>query len=276
MIEPNDHNLPLGSGMYRVILKSFNAQGRIVVERVRGERRSDVFRAPSELLRPGDPSLIEDVDAFVPEITRIWERSGRRLYADIGFDPDRWRVVNEFLRSAIRRSVLDFAVSTQKTFHDELLENYASTLDAIRDELDKGRLQSGEAMPQLAKRIMQFFRDGNRARARRIAQTEATRAHHVAREQSARQSGVVVGWEWVATSASCPLCDAIASDSSSPDGRRRVKIGQPFAFVGSKSSYREVRFPPGHPHCRCTTRPILDAAYSKDPTPVYWSKPFVR
>lgn len=276
MTEPNDYNLPLGSGLYRTILQSFNAQGRLVVDRVRGERRTEIWYTPDELLRPSDPNLMDEVDAFIPEITGIWERSGKRLYVEIGLDAARWRVVSEFLRSAIRDSVLDFAESTQATFRDDLRMTYEEIKSAIRKELDEGRLQAGESMPQLTKRLLKFFRDGNRPRARRIAQTEATRAHHLARERSAKEAGVVVGWEWRATSASCPVCDAIAADSTSPDGQRRVKLGQPFAFVGKNPAYRQVMFPPAHPHCRCTTLPILDAIYSGDPTPIYWSQPLVR
>lgn len=276
MTEPNDFNLPLGSGIYAKILRSFNAQGRLVVDRVRGERRTEIWYTPDELLRPSDPGLTDEIKAFIPEITSIWEKSGKRLYVEIGFDPDRWRVVSEFLRSAIRDSVLDFAESTQKTFRDDLGLTYEEIKAAIRRELDEGRLQAGESMPELTKRLLKYFRDSNRPRARRIAQTEATRAHHLARERSARETGVVVGWEWRATSASCPVCDAIAADSSSPDGLRRVKFGEPFAFVGKNPEYREVRFPPAHPHCRCTTLPILDPVYSGDPTPIYWSQPLVR
>ena len=276
MTEPNDFNLPLGSGLYRRLLASFNEQGRLAVERARGEKRADVFYAPAELLRPSDPQLVDEADAFIPEIAGIWEKSGKRLYLEIGFDPERWRVVSESLRGAIRDSVLDFAVSTQATFRDDLFATYDDLKAAIRREIDEGRLQSGESMPELTKRLMKYFRDTNRARARRIAQTEATRAHHLARERSAKDAGVVVGWEWRATSASCPVCDAIAADSSSPDGLRRVKLGQPFAFVGKNPAYRTIQFPPAHPHCRCTTLPILDPVYSGDPKPIYWSQPLVR
>ena len=276
MTEPNDYNLPLGSGLYRTILKSFNEQGRLVVDRVRGERRTEIWYAPDELLRPSDPSLLDEVDAFIPEITGIWERSGKRLYVEIGLDAARWRVASEFLRSAIRDSVLDFAESTQATFRDDLRLTYEEIKAAIRKELDEGRLQAGESMPQLTKRLLKYFRDGNRPRARRIAQTEATRAHHLARERSAQEAGVVVGWEWLTTSASCPVCDAIAKDESSPDGKRRVKLGEPFAFIGKNPEYREIRFAPAHPHCRCTALPILDPIYSGDPTPIYWSQPLIR
>jgi hypothetical protein len=276
MNEPNDFNLPLGSRVYRTILGSFNDQARLVIDRVRSEKRSDIFYAPSELLRPSDPSLIDEMDAFIPEFAGIWEKSGKRLHLEIGLNPDRWRVVSEALRGAIRDSVLDFAVSTQATFRDDLFATYDELKAAIRRDIDEGRLQNGESMPELTKRLMKYFRDSNRARARRIAQTEATRAHHLARVRSAKDAGVVVGWEWRATSASCPVCDAIASDETSPDGLRRVKLGQPFAFVGKIPEYRQIDFPPAHPHCRCTTLPILDAAYSGDPAPIHWSQPLVR
>ena len=276
MIEPNDFNLPLGNGLYKTILANFNAQAALVVDRLKAERRS-VFYTPQELLRPSDLQLLDDMDAFLPEIMGIWDKSGKRLYFEVGLNPDRWRVTSEFLRSAIQDSTLDFAESTQATFRDDLFATYDALRQAIRQEIDEGRLLNGESMPELTKRLMKYFRDSNRPRARRIAQTEATRAHHLARERSAVETGgVIVGWSWRITSASCPVCIAIAEDDTSPDGMRRVKLGQPFAFIGTNPAYREIMFPPAHPHCRCTTIPLLDPVYSGDPTPIYWSGPLNR
>lgn len=270
MLEPNDHRLPLGSRIYPILVKSFNAQGRLVLDRLAG--RKSMFYTPAELLRPSDPGLVDELEAIVPQISMIWDAGGKRLRSEVGLDPERWRVTSEFLRSAIRSATLSFAESTQASFAEAFRANYEATKAQIRAEIDAGRLQAGETTDQLSKRLRKYFQDSNRFRARRIAQTEATRAHHQAKEWSAIDSQVVVGWEWVTTSASCKICDAIAKDMNNPSGRRRIRLGQNFAVIGNDPKYKDIRFGPAHPHCRCTIRAILDAVHSGDPTPVSWSQ----
>ena len=149
--------------------------------------------------------------------------------------------------------------------------NYEEIKQAIRDEITAGRLAAGETTEQLARRIQKYFVDSNRFRARRIAQTEAVRAHHLATVWSARDSKVVVGWQWVETSASCPFCHAIAVDVNSPTGKRTIRLGQNFAVRGKNPDYKDIKHPPAHPFCRCTLKAILDAAYSGDSNPIFWS-----
>jgi hypothetical protein len=269
MLEPNDHNLPLGSKLYPILVGSFNAQAKLIKERLSGKK--SVFYTPTELLRPSDKGLLDETEKIVPVISAIWDAGGKRLYRSIGFDAERWRVNNEYLRRAIKESVLDFAASTQQTFRDDFNLNYEEIKDEIRAEIAAGRLAAGETTDQLTRRIMHYFQDTNRFRARRIAQTEAVRAHHLATVWSARDSKVVVGWQWVETSASCPVCHAIATDANNPTGRRIVRLGQNFAVRGNNPTYKNIQFPPAHPFCRCTIKAILDAAYSGDSKPITWS-----
>ena len=272
MPEPNDHKLPLGGRIYPVILRSFNAQAQLVKARINGEKKN-VYYTPDELLRPDDPNLLDEYGAIVPEITGIWDRSGKRLLGEIGFDPSAWRVTSEYLRQSIQESVLDFCTETQASFRDDLFATYDQLKQAIRQEIDQGRLQNGESTSELTKRIMAYFRDSNRFRARRIAQTEAVRAHHNAREQSAKDTGVVIGWEWVTTSASCPICDAIANDPENPSGKRIIPIGERFATRGNNPNYRVIKYPPAHPFCRCTVKAVLNPAYNPNQKTVVFSLP---
>lgn len=270
-VEPNDHNLPLGGKLYSPIKRSFDAQARLVLDRLKAGRKSAFF-TPAELLGPNDPQLRDELPRIIPEITGIWDKSGKRLYGEIGFDPNRWRVTSEYLRSAIQDSAMQFAESTQATFREDLALTYEQIRQEIRDDIEASRLREGESVSQLTKRVAKYFQDTNRWRVRRIAQTEATRAHHLARERSAIETGgVVQGWEWVTTSQSCPICDAIARDVNNPTGKRQVRIGIPFAIRGTNPVYSSLRFPPAHPSCRCTSRAILDPIYSGSLTPTTWS-----
>jgi len=268
-IEPNDHNLPLGSRLYPILVGSFNAQARLVKERLTGKK--SIFYTPAELLRPSDKGLLEEYERIVPVITGIWDKSGKRLYRAVGLDPERWRVNSEYLKGAIRASTLNFAESTQATFHEDFNGHYDMLKHAIRAEIELGRLGAGDSTDQLTKRLMKYFQDNNRFRARRIAQTEAVRAHHLAMQWSAKDSGVVAGWQWVETSASCPICHAIAKDVNNPTGRRTVKLGQIFAVRGTNPDYKNIRHPPAHPFCRCTLKAVLEPSYTQDDKPIDWS-----
>jgi hypothetical protein len=271
-VEPNDHNLPLGGKLYPPIKRSFDAQARLVVDRLNAGRKSTFF-TPAELLGPNDPQLRDELPRIIPVISGIWDKSGKRLYGEIGFDPERWRVTSEYLRSAIQDSAMQFAESTQATFREDLALTCEQIRQEIRDDIEASRLREGESLSQLTKRVAKYFTETNRWRARRIAQTEATRAHHLARERSAIETGgVVQGWEWVTTSQSCPLCDAVARDVNNPTGKRRIRIGMPFAIRGTNPVYSTKRFPPLHPACRCTVRAVLDPIYSGSLEVPTWSQ----
>ena len=68
----------------------------------------------------------------------------------------------------------------------------------------------------------------------------------------------MTGWRWLASSDACQeICLAIAARCPT------VKLGQPFAIIGTNPKYKTIKFPPGHPHCACALEEILDT----DPQP---------
>jgi hypothetical protein len=117
-------------------------------------------------------------------------------------------------------------------------------------------LETGDAIPLLRKRVQKVFGDAEEWRANRIATTESSRAYHASQLQAAIDSQVVAGWEWLKSANCCDLCDYVASQCP------RVQLGQAFATgVGNHPEYSTVRYPPLHPHDRCSVIEILKAEY---------------
>jgi hypothetical protein len=185
---------------------------------------------------------------MTPLLELIWDAAATKFASRVGLDPSEWEVVNPHTRQMIEDAALAFAESTNETTSLEIEE----ALRRTREELIAGVVTRGEALPKLTKRINAIFDKAETWRARRIAQTEASRAVHAAQEQAAIESGVVVGWKWLLSSDACPLCNTVARRTPA------VRLGQPFAIIGDNPHYSEVRFPPLHPHCNCTVVEILD------------------
>lgn len=185
---------------------------------------------------------------MTPIISGIWDWAANRFAPRVGLDPDQWSVINPHTAHMIRDAAFNFCDST----NDSTSRQLDTALANLRQELTEGVVAQGEALPALTKRVNQIFDGLEKSKARAIAQTETSRAVHSAQEQAAIQSGVVVGWRWLASADACDVCLAIAARCPT------VKLGQPFAVIGHNPSYKDVRFPPAHPHCNCTVEEILD------------------
>jgi hypothetical protein len=177
-------------------------------------------------------------ERMTPLIEVIWDRAAATFAPRVGLDPDTWSVVNPHTERMIRDATLAFCQSTNATTSLALDQ----ALEATREALIAGVVAKGEALPALTKRIHAIFQAAETWRARRIAQTETSRAVHAAQEAAAIASGVVTGWTWLLSSDACPLCRTVARRTPA------VRLGQPFAVIGNNPSYATIKFPPLHPH----------------------------
>lgn len=258
----NTYNLPRGDAIRRALVVVFRAQRRQVLAAIgaaKSARKDD--REPPGGLPPEMPALelgqLAVSERMTPILSALWERGGRALYGRLRIDPDRWQVTNPHLADRVRAASLAFCGETNATTTRQLGE----ALRRTRAELAAGVVERGDSVPALAKRVNKVFDLAERWRARRIAQSEASRAVHAAQEQAAVESNLVAGWEWLLSADACPLCQTV--------GRRAkfVRLGQPFAVVGDHPVYSEVRFPPLHPHCNCTCVEVLKPEVSGEPAP---------
>jgi hypothetical protein len=117
----------------------------------------------------------------------------------------------------------------------------------------------------LAARVQYVFERLSNSHARMIAATEASRAVHAAQDLADHESEVVAGLELLLSSDACPLCRKIATEC------KRVQLGQSFATIGNNPHYRNVKYPPLHPHCQCTMIEVLKPEYG-GPVAPEWGK----
>lgn len=265
--EANTYKLPRGEPIRRALRAIFQVQRTQVLDWLAGGHvHAYAHKADEGDLPDGWPEFrlgnLAVSERMTPLVETLWDDAGRKLMGRVGLDPDRWEVTNPHTQGMIRQTALAFSASTNRTTRLALDQ----ALERTREALTAGLVTRGESVAKLTKRVNEVFDSAEKWRARRIAQTEASRAVHAAQEEAARQSGIVAGFEWLLSSDACPLCHAVARLA------RRVRLGQAFAVIGDHPDYSQVRFPPLHPHCNCTTVEVLKSEESS----VEWSQTAIQ
>lgn len=151
-------------------------------------------------------------------------------------------VFNPLVLEAIRSAAFEFCQATNDTATREVNQALAD----LRTSLASG-LEEGESLKDLTRRVKEIFDDP--ARAQRIAMTEASRGMHAGQVMAAKQSGVVIGKRWLASSDACELCLPL-------DGVE-VGLDDDFAVDPTGGTYARVPHPPRHPHCMCSITEVI-------------------
>lgn len=247
----NTYGLPSGESIRRELRKWFRVQRNETIDAIRKAAGLKDQRYPD--LPPFDFEgwARRMAEAFTPIIEAYWDESGQRFLARNDLDADVWQVVNPNTQRKIEQAAFDFCEATNATTSQSL--NRA--IQGLRAEFIQGIVTEGATVEELTRAVNAVFDQAETWRARRIAMSEASRAVHAAQEDAAIQSGVVVGWEWLASSDACSLCLSVARRVPA------VRVGQPFAIIGDHPAYSEIRFPPLHPHCMCAVTEILAPEY---------------
>ena len=250
----NTYGLPAGTEIKGELLKWFRAQLQAMLG------TTPTIGAP---LPTHFPPLADYDDpmasAMTPILSMYWDAGGKQVLERIGLDPGAWQVVDPHTQAKIQAAALAFCQSTNATTSKQL--NVA--LAELKQELTEGIVQQGDTLKQLRKRVQKVFDHAEKWRAEKIAASEASRAMHSAELESAKESGVVAGFEWLASSDACPLCQKVATEAS------HVRLGQAFAQVGHNPHYSTVRHPPLHPSCQCSVLEVLKPEYG-GPENVPW------
>jgi hypothetical protein len=238
--EANTYGLPRGERLRRECVAVFHEQRTAVNRYLRTGRKADGPPLPFHWPDWNDFQLgaLAISQRMTPILRVTWDAAASKFAPRVGLDPNEWTVVNPHTERMIREAALDFSASMNQTTSLQLDD----ALDQTRQELHEGIVEPGESVEKLTKRVNRIFDGAEKWRARRIAQTETSRAVHAAQEQAAIASGVVTGWTILLSSDACPLCATIARRAPA------VRLGTPFAIVGDNPAYRELRFPPLHPH----------------------------
>ena len=251
--EGHERNLPSGAKLTRILRTMFAEQERAVFRQLGlklfgGAATKEISEQLLANLNPNidltvwNDELAEDAR---PVLMIEAEKGARDVDIRLGATDVEavWRVQLPEVEEAVREWTFKFAESTNATTSERI--NVAIT--RLRNELTAGILDGDNTLAELTKRVHSVFTGASKYRAKVIAATEASRAVHAGQAIAARQSGMVAGFIWLASSDACPMCLSVAAEH--PDG---VALGEPFADDGGTTDYSLTMYPPLHPWCACT------------------------
>jgi hypothetical protein len=265
--EKDTFNLGDGPAIRAALVRWFRIQRKSILDYLHhlpGHRAEGPTELPSKLPNfDGDtPKMVEDM---TPLITATWDKAGRKFREKIGLDPDQWKVINPHVKGKIQNATMAFCAETNATTSKLLNQALAD----LRAELVTGIVDEGEGLIELTKRVERVFENAETWRARRIAATENSRARHEAELESAVESEVVAGFQWLLSEGACALCYHIS------DQVKQMPLGENFAVIGHNEHYKNIRTPPLHPGCRCSQLAILKPEYGGPENPE-WGKTAVQ
>lgn len=261
----NTYRLPKGKAIRLALRKWFRSQrkavlgwlGNEVEQKLLDWKCGDAFEYEIKARRdiPVDFIGFDDfglgdlpmADRMTALIEAEWDKAGGKFASRIGLDPNVWEVTSPKIQDAINNASLKFCRSTNETTALELND----ALDRTRRLLGQGLIDKGESIATLTKMVKDVFGRAETWRARRIAASEASRAHHAAEVMVARESGVVTGFRWLLSEDACSLCQTISRRVGT------IEIGKAFAVVGDNPDYSRIEAPPLHPNCQCSLEEIM-------------------
>lgn len=136
------------------------------------------------------------------------------------------------------------AIDIRKFIQEQIEFFMGSMLDTdqeIMTDIITDGLQAGSSIPQIRKQILDKFTDYTKVQAERITRTEVLRTSNAAALDAWRDSGVVVGKQWLIAGAIDVCVDY--------DGQ----------VVGINEEFSDGD-PPLHPNCRCTLLPVIEGS----------------
>lgn len=249
--------MPTGEELYRVAREVLLAAGRQYAQ----SWYSDLYPAKKEL-EPVDPLVAANLMAarFIPYIDAYVDEGGQVVLAELGQQlADDWLVEAPQVLDAARGAALDLCEETVNSF----LRDLNTTLTGMRADVSAS-IASGETLGETVNRIDRYMDEGSRWRARRIAVTESARAYNQGQHAATQALDFIVGYELLLSDDACPLCHAI--HRICPKIRKNGSFGK----NGKNETYQDLKVPPFHPNCRCTTVPIFD-----DEAPQKWPDPAI-
>jgi HK97 family phage portal protein len=167
-------------------------------------------------------------DATKQGLQKVMEQSGKDAVAEVGVS-------------------VDFDLQNPRALNwlnDHALEDTNSYSSTIKDDIAL-RIQEGVEMgastDDIAGMIEEFFGTQSDYRAERLARTEVINAYNGGNLEGYRQSGVVVGKEWLPDESACDICLGNADDGV---------IGLDEDFSSGDDA------PTAHPNCECSLQPV--------------------
>ena len=194
---------------------------------------------------------------FIPVIEAWIDEAGRSMLVSLDQqDADQWLVRNPEILRAAREATLDLCIDTVNTFTGKVL----ATLEGMRLDI-AASIESGETAGELTNRISRWLEEDSRWRARRIAITESARAYNLGTVRAAESLDFITGWKLLVSDDACPLCHMI--NRLCPV----IPKGGSFGENGRNKTYKDLKFPPLHPGCRCSILEVFEDEMPKNLRP---------
>lgn len=237
-----------------------------VWEKLRPQIEAAVKRELGPFLAKSGPRLLKQIrdpkyqnvgtNRFLVAFESLIDHAGRQAQVRYGLKPaGQWDVRNSLVYRAIEQAQVQLCNETRAEIEQATLQEADRVISQMKTELLAGQ-KKGESAAKITNRIAQFFSQESRWRARRIARTEAARAHNYGFMAGVEDFDEVTGWEWHLSSDACPRCMAVGMVKGRP---RRVRKGVPFATdPAAPAVYGTILAPPLHPNCFCSILPTLD------------------
>ncbi len=177
-------------------------------------------------------------------VHRLIRKAGGIVSPD--FDP-----FSPYVVQAVDQMVFQFCKETNETATTELSE-VMEKLRTVMAYMPRWEMANRDkAVKLLVRAVQRIFADPFRAR--RIAETEYTRAFHsgqlLAAKDTERTTGIKTRKSWLASADACPKCQEL-------DGQER-EHNKPFTIDPKGGPYAFCYNPPLHPYCGCDMEVIL-------------------
>ena len=159
-----------------------------------------------------------------------------------GSNPKPTRAIIEVDWNLLSQEAIDYA---RQYAYDLIKGINQTTTDSIRNAITDW-MKAGAPQADLTKALSGIVQDPNRAAL--IAQTESTRVYNEGARKRWSAAGIrKVRWQTVQDAHVCPICSGLHNREGALDEG---------VYSTREGAYLT---PPGHPGCRCFTKPVIDA-----------------
>lgn len=235
---------PVGEEQLALIVKRFFEKQRDeVLGSITGEStKANKVQVGFDLAKAN----VELYSEAYPVINMMAEQQIKRTLIKVGADVSDYTVISHKLQPTIRKMVLEFADSTNRTTQLDIDEAYKR----VKESISEGT-ENANDLESIRKEIAGIYSTATDSRTFMIANSETARAFAVSDQHAAVESGVVRGKTFLVSANACDICQKVA-------GKYRDKV-MPVDHEWFDNPYSKGLL--GHPNCKCSQLWILKEEY---------------
>jgi len=224
----------------------FNSQSKEMVDALPSSGKINI---PKVLLDAQEQKEVY-LERLSPVMGSLISEQSKLAQRLLGIDPN---------KKEWKEKITRFSDVTQKFIAKKIakmaVEVVGETNYRLKREIKEG-IEKEESIPQIATRIRDVYNSMKENRSKVIARTEVSRATNFATLETYKESGVVVGQEWLATLDE-RTDECCASLNGKVIGLNKNWFQKGDSYLGLDLDYENVEHPPLHPNCRCTLIPVI-------------------